>query len=179
LLTTERLLLRKPTADDAEAVIGLLGDIEVMRYLGGEPVPPEAVPAAVQRWVDAWQRDGIGKFLVERLADGAVVGRVGVNVWDASGWNVSSFAAAGEHAQPELGWALAREHWGRGYAVESARAVRDWLDAEHGYERLISLVRPDNVRSQRVAERLGARRVETVTERGSGDPLVVWLHPRP
>jgi RimJ/RimL family protein N-acetyltransferase len=76
----------------------------------------------------------------------------------------------------EIGWALVRAHWGRGYATEAARAVRDWARAERGYDRLISLIDPANVASQRVAERLGARPTETVQLFDSGD-AVVWVHP--
>lgn len=75
--------------------------------------------------------------------------------------------------EPELGRALAREHWRCGYAIEAARAVRDRLDAP----RVISLIAPANVRSQRVAERLGATPTDTVSLPGGG-PHVVWVHPR-
>ena len=73
---------------------------------------------------------------------------------------------------PELTWALAYEHWGKGYATEAAAAVRDWF----GRAGLISLIAPDNARSQRVAERLGATTGETVELPGYG-PHVVWMHP--
>jgi RimJ/RimL family protein N-acetyltransferase len=89
---------------------------------------------------------------------------------------VSTFAEAGNHAQPELGWALVRACWGNGYATEAARAVREWSRRERGIGRLISLIAPGNVRSQRVAERLGAQPGETVELFDSG-PAVVWVHP--
>jgi len=60
-------------------------------------------------------------------------------------------------AEVELAWMLAREHWGRGFATESALALRDWAVAERGLTRLISLIRPENVRSIRVAEKIGER----------------------
>ena len=55
----------------------------------------------------------------------------------------------------EIGYLLGREHWGNGYATEAALAVRDWALAELGLERLIALIYPGNVRSIRVAEKLG------------------------
>ena len=55
-------------------------------------------------------------------------------------------AEAGEHAQPELGWTLSREHWGHGYATEGAYAVREWARDELGMGHLISLIHPDNVK---------------------------------
>ena len=74
---------------------------------------------------------------------------------------------------PELGWALARDHWGHGYATEAALAVREWLHEP----RVISLIASGNVRSQGVAERLGATPGQTIELPGYG-PHVVWEHPR-
>ena len=104
-LTTERLLLRKPTPADAD----------------------------MRRHLDQWERNGIGKLVVTRLADGA-------------------------EGQPELGWTLRPEHRGRGYATEAARAVRDWYEGPP----LVSLIQPANERSQAVARRLGARPERTI-----------------
>jgi RimJ/RimL family protein N-acetyltransferase len=88
---------------------------------------------------------------------------------------VVSLRDAGEHAQVELGWGLVRSAWGHGYAFEAAVAARDWIRAQ-GFERLISLVNPENTRSVRLAERLGATLGETVTL-FDGSPAVVWEHP--
>jgi RimJ/RimL family protein N-acetyltransferase len=139
-----------------------LVDPEVMDWLGGIDPPRDVV----RRWVDDWERFPSGKFLVERLEDGALVGRVGANYYDPATWRRTA------EGEPELGWALAREHWGRGYATEAARAVRDRLSAP----RVISLIAPANVRSQRVAERLGAAPTGTVSLPGGG-AHVVWVHP--
>jgi RimJ/RimL family protein N-acetyltransferase len=69
---------------------------------------------------------------------------------------------------------FAQRHWGHGYATEAARAARDW-GYEHGIESLISLIHPDNARSMRVAEKLGAAPAETVDVHGG--PAVIWRHP--
>ena len=110
------------------------------------------------------------------IAHCRMLGRTGILVWDARTWKHTTFADAGEHAQPELGWALAREHWGQGYATEAASAVREWAYFERGVGRLISLIAPANVRSERLAERLGCTRGETVDLCDTG-PAVVWEHP--
>jgi RimJ/RimL family protein N-acetyltransferase len=176
MLETPRLLLRMPSLDDAEAFSVLLGDLETMRFLGGAVVPRADVSAVIQKWLGRWDANGLGPFALERRVDGCVVGRAGVIVWDTGDWRNATLADAGEYAQPELGWAVARPYWGNGYATEAARAVRDWARREHGVERLISLINPDNTRSQRVAERLGAVPAETVTLFDSS-PAVVWVHP--
>jgi RimJ/RimL family protein N-acetyltransferase len=174
-IETERLVLRVPRLDDADAAFEFLADPEVMRYLGGETVPRANVPAVIEKWLGRWEANGFGPFMIERREDGAFVGRAGLIVWDTRDWRNTTLADAGEYAQPELGWALAREHWGHGYATEAARAVREWARQERGIGRLISLIHPENVRSQRVAGRLGARAAGTVTLLDSG-PAVVWVH---
>ena len=116
----------------------------------------------------------MGQFVV--LLDGRAIGRVGLLVWDARTWETSTYEDAGEHAETELGWALARARWGHGYATEAARAVRDWAYAERDVERLISLIAPDNARSIRVAEKLGATPEQMIAS--PHGPANVWVHPR-
>jgi RimJ/RimL family protein N-acetyltransferase len=97
-------------------------------------------------------------------------------IFDTRGWTPSTWANAGSHAQPELGWALIRAHWGYGYATEAAAAIRDWAYEFRAIDRLVSLISPDNIRSKRVAERLGAIAAESVTPADSGRRTVVWKH---
>jgi RimJ/RimL family protein N-acetyltransferase len=164
VIETERLLLRKPTAADVEDPPAFLTDPRVVEFLGGVD---DDVPGVVQRWLDDWDTYPAGKLIVE-TADGERIGRVGVNFYDPVTWLRSS----APDARPELTWALAYEHWGKGYAAEAATAVRDWFGAH-----LISLIAPANIRSQRLAERLGATPAETV-ELPHGGTHVVWEHPR-
>jgi RimJ/RimL family protein N-acetyltransferase len=90
---------------------------------------------------------------------------VGIQLLDPATWEPGDGVA-------ELGWTLRPAHWGHGYATEAARAVLAWAP----FDRIISLIAPDNLRSQRVAERLGAVPTETVTLWDSSE-AVVWLHP--
>ena len=117
--------------------------------------------------LEQWERNGIGKFLVVRLEDEIVVGRVGVQLLHPETWQ----PVHGTVGQPELGWTLREEHRGHGYATEAAAAVRDWYAAP----RLVSLIPPDNAPSQAVARRLGAVPAETVRLPGDGI-YVVWEH---
>jgi len=173
LIETERLLLRKPQHEDVDDVLGFVGDDEVMRWIGGEAGGREAAIDQVERWIARWDANGVGQFAV--VLDGRVIGRVGLLVWDERSWETSSYQSAGEHAVTELGWALASAHWGNGLATEAARAVRVWAFAERGVERLISLIDPRNVRSIRVADKLGAVPEELVTT--DHGPALVWVHP--
>jgi RimJ/RimL family protein N-acetyltransferase len=174
-LETRRLLLRPPTVEDAAAAAEFLTDPAVMRFIGGETVPVEHMREVVEKWVERWQMNDMGPFMIERRQDGRFLGRAGILIWDARGWTHSTLAGAGRYGQPELGWALVRAHWGNGYATEAARAVRDWARRERGIDHLVSLIAPDNVASQRVAQRLGAAPTRTVRLFDSGD-AVVWVH---
>jgi RimJ/RimL family protein N-acetyltransferase len=162
VIETERLVLRKPTEADVASPPAWLADPEVMDWLGGVEPPADVV----RLWLEQWERFPSGKFLVELRNAGTVIGRVGANYYDVETWQRSADGV------PELGWALGREHWGRGYATEAALAVRDWLAAP----RVVSLIALDNLRSQRVAERLGAAPAETIEFFEYG-PHVVWEHP--
>ena len=163
MIETERLLLRRPTEADVSSPPAWLSDPEVMDWLGGV----EPAVEVVRLWLKQWEVFPSGKFLVQLRSDGAIVGRVGANYYDTQTWERA------ETGEPELGWALAREHWGHGYATEAALAVRVWLRAP----RVVSLITETNLRSQHVAERLGARPEQTVELPGYG-PHVVWVHPR-
>ncbi len=163
MLTTERLLLRKPTPADVEAPPAFLSDPEVMDWLGGIEDPH----IVVQQWLDGWQIYPAGKFVVE-TSDGRRIGRVGFNFYDPVTWSRSR----AEDARPEVTWAIAREEWGHGYATEAALAVRAWFDAAQA----VSLIEPANGRSIRVAEKLDCTRTDEVAIIG-GVACEVWLHP--
>ena len=82
------------------------------------------------------------------------MGRAGL--WQPEGW-----------PGLEVGWLLGRPHWGRGLATEAARAALDHAFNVVGAERVISLIRPDNHPSIRVAERLGERYERTIDVSGA------------
>jgi RimJ/RimL family protein N-acetyltransferase len=95
--------------------------------------------------VGHWGLRGFGQWLLEERATGELVGRAGL--YFPEGW-----------PGLEVGWTLARSRWGQGLATEAGRAAVDWAFAELATDRVISLIAPDNHRSRRVAERLGASR---------------------
>jgi RimJ/RimL family protein N-acetyltransferase len=179
-LGTDRLRLRTPNLRDADALYELFADPEVMHGLGKEPVSaPEQARAIIEEGLAAWKRDALGPFIIETAAtDRQVVGQAGLMIFDTRGWTASTWADAGSHAQPEMGWALIRAQWGYGYATEAAAAIREWAYGYRSIDQLVSLISPDNLRSQRVAERLGAVPTETVTPPDSGRTAVIWRHPR-
>jgi RimJ/RimL family protein N-acetyltransferase len=177
-LYTDRLCLRTPTLRDAEGLYDLFADPEVMHGLNKEPVSAlEDARAMIEAGMGRWRTDGLGPFILEAVAtDTEMVGQAGLMISDTRGWTPSTWANAGSHAQPELGWALIRTHWGNGYATEAAAAIRDSAYESRSIDRLVSLISPDKIRSQRVAERLGAIPTETVTPIDTRRKAVVWRH---
>jgi RimJ/RimL family protein N-acetyltransferase len=178
-LYTDRLCLRAPTPHDAEGLYELFADEEIMGGLNREPISAvEHARAMIEEGMGGWRTDGLGPFILQTSeTDPRVVGQAGLMIFDTRGWTPSTWAQAGSHAQPELGWALIRAHWGHGYATEAAAAIRDWARESRSISELVSLISPDNVRSQRVAERLGATPTETVTPLHTRRKTVVWRHP--
>jgi len=164
-IETERLVLRRPRLSDAKALHAMFGDPEVMRYIGdGSTLTPAKTKAWIEKALARWKADGFGHYVIEK--DRKVIGRAGFLVWDPDEWKTGTLAELGSHAAIELGWMLAQEHWGKGYATEAAMALRNYGFKELKFERLISLITHGNDASVKVAERLGARYVRDV---GRGD----------
>jgi RimJ/RimL family protein N-acetyltransferase len=142
-LQTERLTLRALSEADVEPLYRLMQDPDVMRYVGDRRVPtlPETW-RAVAGWLGHWTLRGYGLWAIQERKSGAVIGRAGII--NPEGWPGA-----------EVGYLLGRPWWGRGYATEAARAAMDWGFTAIGFDRLLSLIDPDNAASIRVAERLG------------------------
>jgi RimJ/RimL family protein N-acetyltransferase len=164
-LETERLRLRAFRNEDLDAYAPMCADPEVMRYLGtGVPLSRGEAWRSMAGFLGHWALRGYGMWALEEKATGAFVGRAGF--LNPEGW--PGF---------ELGWTLGRAHWGRGYATEAARRALDFAFRELEQPRVISLIRPGNEASKRVAERLGqapSREIELL-----GGPVVVYEIARP
>ena len=91
--------------------------------------------------------DGFGAFIVVRKSDGATLGHVGLFAWDPTTWRPGIRSEIGDDAEIELGWMLSRDAWGCGYASEAAAAAVTGRSREVRPRRLISLIHPENSRS--------------------------------
>jgi RimJ/RimL family protein N-acetyltransferase len=151
--------LRAPVADDAEALAPMYGDPEVMRFVGdGRPLTRAETERSVKRMIQRWEADGFGLFTTVRKDDGAVIGRVGLLVWNADTWEPTTRAESENgRTEVEVGYTLGRDYWGQGYATEAAGAVRDYALRELGADRLIALIIHGNTASENVARKLGLR----------------------
>lgn len=142
-IDTPRLTLRVPCLDDLDAWADMMLDEEAARFIGG--VAPRPVTwRGLMTMIGAWHATGIGMFSVIEKSSGRWVGRLGP--WRPEGWPGN-----------EIGWAIARDCWGRGYATEGATAATTWAFEHLGWSDVIHSIDPANVASQAVAKRLGSR----------------------
>ena len=153
-IETERLLMRGWRDSDTEPWGELSADDEVMRSLGRE-----SGLSLGDAWREMaflaghWTLKGFGHWALELRASGELVGRAGL--FHPPDW-----------PGLEVGWTVARPHWGNGYAGEAARATMAWARAELGADHVISLIADGNQRSQRVAEKLGMEQEGRAQVRG-------------
>ncbi|WP_322892699.1 MULTISPECIES: GNAT family N-acetyltransferase [unclassified Yoonia] len=140
-LTTDRLTLRPMDAQDWDAYFRLMSSDRAI-YMGG---PFQVATAWGMFCADhaQWHFYGCGALMITDSASGACLGQVGIN-------------AGPLFPEHELGWFLYLQAEGHGYAYEAALVLRDWGRNARGLGTLVSYVDPDNVRSARLAERLGA-----------------------
>lgn len=173
-LETERLVLRPLAQHDLEFLTELHADPEVARYLStGRPRTPEESALWLALMLAQERTTGFSHLCIVRREDERRLGRCGLSPFElappaepggaARGFFGRGGAADGGVAGPvevvaELGYSLERSAWGKGYASEAARAVRDHALGELGMPRLMSIIHPDNARSARVARGLGLAR---------------------
>ncbi len=154
-LRTDRLLLREFRPEDLDGYAAMCADPEVMRYLGanGAVLSREDAWRQMALFAGHWALRGYGMWVAEELETGRFVGRVGLHY--PEGW-----------PGREVGWALAREFWGRGLAYEAARAAIRHAFEDLGWPEVISLIHPENRRSIDLALRLGEQFQGSVEIRG-------------
>jgi RimJ/RimL family protein N-acetyltransferase len=149
VIETGRLLLRRWEPRDRAPFAALNADPEVMRHFPKRLTRSES-DAMIGRLEDRWAGDGFCFAAAERRADGAFVGMVGLA-------RVPFALPLTPDGAVEVGWRLARAHWGRGYASEAARAWLGWGFATLGPAEVVAFAVPANHRSQAVMRRLGMR----------------------
>lgn len=145
VLRTQRLSLREFAPEDLEALAAVLSDRNTMRYY-----PMSFDRAAVADWIqrnrDRYARNGYGLWAMVLKSTGELIGDCGLVQQTVD-----------EADEVEIGYHVRRDLWGQGLATEAARACRDYGFATLAVDRLISLIRPENLTSRRVAEKNGMR----------------------
>jgi RimJ/RimL family protein N-acetyltransferase len=164
-LETARLRLRAHGLQDAEACAAMWADPRVTRYIGGKPSTEQQSWARLLNYAGHWSLLRFGYWALEEKATGRYVGDVGL----------ADFRRALEpsiRGLPELGWALAPEAHGRGFATEAVGAVAAWGDAHLTGGRIVCIIAPENAASLRVAAKCGFREVARTTY--LGEPTILF-----
>jgi RimJ/RimL family protein N-acetyltransferase len=112
----------------------------------------------------SWALRGYGMWACEKIDGEVFIGSVGI--FCPLDW-----------PEPEIAYSLDQPFWGQGFATEAAMMARDWLFEHFPLDRAASFIRPDNLASKRVVERLGAVCERTFELRGYA--YRYWVHRRP
>jgi RimJ/RimL family protein N-acetyltransferase len=162
ILTTPRLTLRSFEVGDWEAFAAMNADPAVRQWLGGTILSRAQTWSQMETMLGQWALRGYGMFAV--VLAGRFIGRIGI-------------LHPADRPEPELAWSLASPSWGNGLATEAAGRVREWAFEAFPRWRLVSYIVSENVRSRRVAEKLGAMREGAAVV--GGFEADVWVHYRP
>lgn len=142
VLHTDRLVLRAFGEPDLDGYSAIVGDERVAAWLGGKPLSRDDAWRSIATHLGHWLLRGYGQWALEDKTTGRLVGRAGL--WRPEGW-----------PGLEVGWTVAPDHWGRGYATEAGRAALRWAFEDLGVDEVLSVTLPHNVASRRVMEKLG------------------------
>jgi RimJ/RimL family protein N-acetyltransferase len=169
VLETERLRLRGHQLEDFADCAAMWANAAVTRFIGGKPLSEEEAWTKFLRYAGHWSLMGFGYWAAEEKATGRFLGEIGF----------ADFKREIEpslRGLPEIGWVLAAEFHGRGYATEAVRAVVEWGDSyfikRHLEQppversRTACIIAPDNLASIRVAEKCGYRQSQLTTYKG-------------
>lgn len=149
MIETERLLLRPPALQDADAVFAMLTDPQVMRFVGG-PLTREEIWHRLLRYAGHWSLLGYGLFAIVEKAGGRLLGHTGLADFHRGLGDAFD-------PYPEAAWMTATVAHGRGIAAEAAGAAHGWFDANRPERRTVCIIDPANAASIRLAGKLGYR----------------------
>jgi RimJ/RimL family protein N-acetyltransferase len=158
-VSTARLTLRPFRESDLDAWAGIVADEETTEFIGGVKSREDAW-RSIAMYLGHWELRGYGQWAVEVRGSGRFIGRAGL--WYPEGW-----------PELEVGWALARDAWGEGYATEAGQAAIDWAFSSLGLDRVAAVIDLENARSRAVAIRLGMS-LDYETELSTGERVVVY-----
>lgn len=168
---TTRLLLRVPEVADAEAFMGIFWDPEVVaRKQVTLRESPGGIELAVKNTTAMrrqWEQHGYGQWSVIEKATGQLMGCVGV------------YHPQQDWPGVDLGWLIHRSRWGHGFATEAAIGALSWIWANTTIDRIVSLINPTDLRSIRIATKIGEHFERTDVDPVHGEPALVYTITRP
>jgi ribosomal-protein-alanine N-acetyltransferase len=162
-IETERLMIRRFNEQDRADLAVLYADPEVMRYIPYGVLDAAGLQSVLDRYARVEAKHGFTFWAIAERATGRFVGDVGFGIYEPTG-------------EPELGYSLARDVWGRGYASEAARACLDAALVHLDADRVVAVVDAENDASARVAERIGMERQGMID--ANGRPHILFAKAR-
>ncbi|NWJ25969.1 GNAT family N-acetyltransferase [Rhizobium sp. RM] len=156
ILSTDRLYLREIDDSDLVSLADIYADDECMKFYPGTKTVAETKAWFQKLAFESYRADGFGLWAVVDRLTGQVIGDCGIT---------RQQTPAG--MEPEIGYHLWREFWGKGLATEAATACRDYALETLGLNRVVSITTPENIASQRVAQRVHDRK--EIYQKRSGD----------
>ena len=165
VIETERLRLRGFRASDLDAQAAAMTDPGVVRHLGGSPMSREDTWRKILASPGLWALLGYGYWVAERREDGAYLGQIGFADFKRD-------MIPNIEGIPEMGWIMAPEAQGRGYATEGVLAALDWAEKALGRSEIVAIISHANAASIRIAEKAGfAAREEAVYK---SEPILLF-----
>jgi ribosomal-protein-alanine N-acetyltransferase len=165
-LRTERLSLTRPQVHDVAAILEITNDSRATSHNHSDRIETHAdAEELLARWTAHWGRHGFGYWVVREIDADVVVGFCGVKLVSFREQNVLN-----------LFYRFAAPSWGRGIASEAAATVLGWVDRCNLEPELIARVRPANVASQRVLEKIGFERATNLDD--DGEDGLDWIYLR-
>ena len=156
-LQSDRLEFRTYTDEDFQFLWSLLSDPEMIRYIGKGQTRDRSEALEFLYWIYRSYKENPqgGLLLLIRKEDGRRIGHAGLMAQTIEGVD-----------ELEVGYWVAKDFWGQGYAKEAAEALRDYGLKQLGRKRLISLIQQDNKASQKVAQHIGMTMEREITLSG-------------
>lgn len=144
IIETPRLKLRYITIRDTDALMPILGDREVMRYSIIGVHDRRKIRHFIEQRLVSYLERGFGLYGLINKENNDFIGYCGFFIQSVD-----------EQKEVEIGYRLARKYWGKGLATEAAQAVLQYGQERFNFKRFVCLIEPENIRSIRVAKKLG------------------------
>ena len=149
-LETKRLIINTPELDDFDDLYALQSDADVMKYIGRGVRTQSDVLNGLEKAIMHYDKHGFSLGSVFEKESGEFVGRAGL------------IHLAYDDAQPEVevGYALTKSSWNKGYATELTQALIKWAFKHLTIKKIVAVIKPENDRSRRVLEKVGMRYIK-------------------
>jgi RimJ/RimL family protein N-acetyltransferase len=169
-LETERLRLRGHKSSDLDPLFLMWCEPKVYEFIAGKPTTIEECWRSILRHIGQWQMVGYGFWVLEEKSSGAIIGEAGF-------LDCKRSIKPSMDETPEMGWALLTARHGKGYATEAMQTIAAWGDQNLIQTVTACITAPENIASNRVAQKLGFKQVAQTTYHG--EPTLLFHRARP